>query len=218
MIAGGEAFDESEFEALGVVDGEIAGTANLVERSAQEVFAADRNGECLEDSLDESYCGGAAFDVIDKDASPAGTQDSGHLGECSAVVGDGAEPEGADNGVEGVVVEGQLVRVGPPQGNGTAELVRTAAGDVEHCLTPVNPGQGDVVGIGGEVESGPYGNSSALPAACPHAHSRESPNRWRTKNPIFRSYVRDFLSQCRFQRVHRSSVGIIRSPVLGGGI
>ncbi len=66
------------------------------------------NGEQFEEALHGSGGGGdAAADVIDQDElSAGGAQDAGHFVEGFGVVGgDGAEPEGADDGVEGGVVE-----------------------------------------------------------------------------------------------------------------
>ena len=77
----------------------------MVEGAAQEVFAAEGNGEQFEEALHGSGGGDAAADVIDQDELSAGAQDAGHFVEGFGVVGDGAEPEGADDGVEGGVVE-----------------------------------------------------------------------------------------------------------------
>lgn len=51
-----------------------------------------------------------------------------------------------------------------------------------------------------------------------YVHSRGFPNRWRSKNVIARSYVRDLLSHCRFHWAVWSSIHVVGSSVFSDGV
>jgi len=69
-LAGDQAFDEAEFEPLGLFDVE-SGCAYVVEGSAQEVLAAQRHGEDLQEPLDAAGDPRGTGDVVDEDESSA---------------------------------------------------------------------------------------------------------------------------------------------------
>ena len=86
------------------------------ERPAQEVFTAERARlaccnwlfvpvDIFQEPLNRPQHRRAAFDVIDQDESSTWSQYPRHFGDGPGVVGDGAGPERADDGVEGGVVE-----------------------------------------------------------------------------------------------------------------
>jgi hypothetical protein len=107
------------------------------------------------------------LDVIDEDESSTPPQDSGHFGDGPDVVGNCAQPEGANDSVERGVVERQSFGVTMKQRGTTPEHGRPAAGDVEHGLAEVDAGQGDVVGIGAKVEPGPDSHFQHRPGRLP---------------------------------------------------
>ncbi|OLT85335.1 hypothetical protein BKG58_14905 [Mycobacteroides abscessus subsp. abscessus] len=69
------------------------------------------------------------------------------------MVGDGAQPEGAYDGVEAGIVERQSVGVGPLQNGGVSEIGGAVTGQVEYLLAPVDAGRPDSFGAEGQVEA-----------------------------------------------------------------
>src|SRR5882757_3472897 len=120
-FAGDEAFDEAQLEPLDTFDVE-SGRADLGEWAAQEVLAAQWDGDGFQDSLHHTRGPRGAFDVIDEDEPSTGSQDSGHLEDGHGGVGDRAQPEGADDGIEAGVVERERVSVALQQGGGAPKL------------------------------------------------------------------------------------------------
>lgn len=79
---------------------------DVVGRSPEEMFSADRDSEYLAKTLCESYWGRSTFDVISQDESRTGAKNTGHVVRCLGVVSNGAEAKGAHDSVEGAIIGG----------------------------------------------------------------------------------------------------------------
>jgi hypothetical protein len=62
-FAGGEAFDNTPFEPVVCLDGEFEGL-HVADRTAAEVFAADRDGDRPRESVDGPAGPSGGFDVV----------------------------------------------------------------------------------------------------------------------------------------------------------
>jgi len=106
----------------------------------------------------------------------ARTENPLRLADRGAVVRDGAEGEGEDNGVEGLVGKIHGLCVADPQVGLPPELVRSLASDVEHWSAEIDAGQADVRWIVGKVPTGTDAdvqNFALRLRAHPLASSRE---------------------------------------------
>jgi hypothetical protein len=111
----------------------------VAQRSAQEVLALQRHGGQLQRPLDHPGGPGGRGDVVGEEQQPARAQDPAHLGDGLAVVGDRAQRERADHGVEAGVGKRQGESVGLAQVRVAAEPGRVLAGDGEHGRAEVDP-------------------------------------------------------------------------------
>jgi hypothetical protein len=85
--------------------------------------------------------------VICKQQEPGGAQHPVHLDDCAALVGDSAQRECADHGVETGIGERQREGVCLAEVHGTAEIAGPAAREGEHGGAEVDSGQLDLGGI-----------------------------------------------------------------------
>src|SRR5215218_5313174 len=138
------------------------------------MVGGEADGQWLEQALDEpDRCGGAS-DVFEQQHPPAGSEHPPCLCYRRARVGDRAEAEGADDGVEALVGEVERLHVAELKPGGATELLRAAAPEGEHLRAELDSGQRDVGGIEGQVAGGAGGEH--LPArllADPAAAVRE---------------------------------------------
>jgi hypothetical protein len=77
-------------------------------------------------------------------------------------VRDGAQREGAHDGVKTIVGELQRLRVAEAQAHASVEVCGAVAGQVEHGGAPLDAGQPNRVGVVGEVEPGADGHFQDL--------------------------------------------------------
>lgn len=149
-FAGGEPFDDAEFEALVAFDGEPV-FPYVVEWATPEVLPSDRNGDQLQQTLRHAPQPGRADDVISQYQQTTGSQYPPHLPDRGPLVGDGAQREGAHHGVERRVREIQLLRVADPQLDRAPTLRHAAAGVPQHFRAQVDAGQPHLVGIESQI-------------------------------------------------------------------
>jgi hypothetical protein len=86
--------------------------------------------------------------------------------------GDAAEGEGADDGIEPVICEGEVLGVSFDEGDVNAELGGPVAGYIEHGRAEVDPRQLDSSRVEGQVPAGTDCDLQYLagrPRACPFA-------------------------------------------------
>ena len=100
--------------------------------AAGQVVAVDADGDRLDGLLEPVDGLRGAADVVDEDELSAGSEDSSHLGQGLVGVEDVAQGEGADDGVEGLVGEGEVVGVALLEVDVAVGLGGAVAGDVEH--------------------------------------------------------------------------------------
>jgi hypothetical protein len=72
FLAGGESFDDAEFEALVLFDVEVGGV-DVVDGAAAEVFFAERDGDAFNEPLECSYGPVGGRDVVAEQEQAAGS-------------------------------------------------------------------------------------------------------------------------------------------------
>jgi hypothetical protein len=115
------AFDDPDFEPLRVLDGQRQ-VLRLDKRTPQVVLTGNWHCEDFQCALDGTNDSRRACDVINEDQSSAGPQNSCHLAQSGADVGDCAQSEGANDGVEGLIAERQRLRITVAKLDPTAHL------------------------------------------------------------------------------------------------
>src|SRR6185369_1005727 len=109
-LAGADALDDAEREPLGFLDQE-AEFGQVGSWPAAEVLARERDGDPLVQPLHPPQQRCRRGHVIDQQEAAARAQDPCHLGDRAPVVGDGAQPERAQHGVERPVRELQCLGI-----------------------------------------------------------------------------------------------------------
>lgn len=116
-------------------------------RLAQQVIALESQQERLEKTLHAPHGDPGASHVLEKDHRPAGPQHAPDLANRCCVVGDAAERERGDDGVEGRVREGQALRVRDVEVNSSGRLLCPAASEVEDCTADVDANEANARGV-----------------------------------------------------------------------
>jgi hypothetical protein len=124
-----------------------------------------RDGDQFQGPLDDTDRPGRAGDVVGQQQAPAGAQHPVHLGHRPALVGDRAQRERADHGVERGTRKRQFAGVGLAQVHGAAQLAGSVAGELEHGRAQINPGQPDLAGVEGQVQAGADGHLQGVPGS-----------------------------------------------------
>ena len=99
-----------------------------------------------------------AADVVEEEEFSARAEHPEHFGDGCAVVGYAAEAEGADDGVEGRVIERERLRVAFTKVDPDAGVGRAGAGDVEHGGAQIDAGEAGGLGVERQVAAGADGH------------------------------------------------------------
>src|SRR6516164_5905673 len=150
-LTGDDALDETELEPFGTFNDEWT-MGHFGERPSQEMLAGHRHGDHFERALHSSGDARRAGDVVNQDQPAVGLQHPGHLVECRVYVGYCTQPEGAHHRIECGVGEPEIVSITLSQFDFAAKLACTRAGDREHLLADIDPGQPYVGRVHGEVQ------------------------------------------------------------------
>jgi hypothetical protein len=86
-----------------------------------------------------------APNVVEQHQTAARFQHAGHLRRTGPVVGDAAQRQRRHDGVEGLLVEGKILRVSDAEVDVTAEIGRAPFGMREHASAQVDGSQGDAL-------------------------------------------------------------------------
>jgi hypothetical protein len=149
-LAGGEPLDDAGLGPLASLDRKALGV-HLAEGSSQEVIAS---GQPADQPLDGHQQPVGAADMVEQEQPPTRAEHPVRLGNGAAVIGDGAQRQGADDGVEGGVGERQSLGVSLAELDRQAEPPGAVSGDLEHGGAQVDPGEPNVLRIEGEVAAG----------------------------------------------------------------
>src|ERR1700757_5283500 len=111
---------------------------HVAQRPPQEVLAGHGYRDDFDCALDATRNARRARHVIDENQLAAGAQHARHLVERGVDVWYGAQPEGADDGVERRVDERQRMRVALAKLDITPQLGRARSGDRQHRLAQID--------------------------------------------------------------------------------
>ena len=163
-------------------------------REAQEARGADDRRRS-DGPADRSAAGFSrtiwirAADVLGKQDLAAGTKDAFGLADRGPIVGDRAEPIGADDGVEGLIGEVKLLGIADAHVDLASKLRGALAAELGHRRAEFHPGQpwprpGNGAGCGrsgGDLEDVAAGPGSRPTLACrQRASARSAPSCGRT--------------------------------------
>src|SRR5690606_26883423 len=132
-----------------------------------EVLTGEGHRTDLDHPLERTEPQRGRLDVVGQEEETAGAQNARHLGYGSSIVGHAAQCEGSDDGVEGSIVELQILGVAETQIGFAAEGGGPAASEGEHARTQFDPTELDVAGIVFEVEAGAHGDLQSAAAGAP---------------------------------------------------
>jgi hypothetical protein len=147
--AGLQPFGFGDLESGGLDEGELA---------AGEVLTGRADGDPFQEPLGGVNRRPGAADVVEQQQPAARDQDALHFADRRRGAGDRAQRQRADHGVEGRVAAGQVLGVALLEVDGTAEAGGALAGDGEHRGAQLDPGDGRIGRVVGQVAAGADGD------------------------------------------------------------
>jgi hypothetical protein len=118
------------------------------------MITGQANRQLLKSSLAGSHHSVGAGDMPDHQKLTTRAKHTVHLVDCGCGVRDAAEGQRADDGIEPVVREWEVLGVSLEEGDVNADVGRPAAGYVEHGWAEVDPRQLDSSRVEGQVPAG----------------------------------------------------------------
>jgi hypothetical protein len=148
-----DAFDDARPEAFTSINGE-AGSDNLREWLPCLMITGQANRQSFKCSLAGSHHSVGACDMPDHEKLTTRAKHTVHLLDCCCRLGDAAEGKRADDGIEPVVSEWEVLGVGLDEGDVNTEFGCPAAGYLQHGRAEVDPRQLDSSRVEGQVPAG----------------------------------------------------------------
>jgi hypothetical protein len=148
-----DAFDDARSEAFTSINGEASSDDFWVGLPCL-MITGQANRQSFKCSLAGSHHSVRACDMPDHQKLTTSTKHTVYLVDCCTGVRDAAEGKRADDGVEPVVREWEVLGVGLDEGDVKADLGCPAAGYLQHGRAEVDPRQLDSSRVEGQVPAG----------------------------------------------------------------